>query len=341
VDENDLGKKAKYVTLVVDLDSGRVLWVGEGRGKEALEGFWERLRRSGTKIEAVACDMSGAYWSAINQLTGKSSSKARATCCSTAKKICRQTSVRSWKRPWLTTSLSPRPITSKRSFASSGARQTRTRRRISARLGDRSQPLPVPKVRWKDVNRVAPRRDSVHIRRSSQVLAAGCTLSETMRHLEPLGIPLPPVPSNVPALTPDTQGAKTPRDLLAAHTKAADCRGCHQQIDPIGFVLENFDPVGGWREQWPDIHVDIDPSGVLPDATEILGYTDLKRWIVENIDIFGQCLSEELMIYATGRIPSYAEKQELKQIVAKVEKNKGGFRDLLLALMESKTFRTR
>ena len=67
VDENYLGKKAKYVTLVVDLDSGRVLWVGKGRGKEALEGFWERLRRSGTRIEAVACDMSGAYWSAINE----------------------------------------------------------------------------------------------------------------------------------------------------------------------------------------------------------------------------------------------------------------------------------
>jgi len=67
VDENYLGKKAKYVTLVVDLESGRVLWVGKGRGKEALAGFWQRLRRSGTQIEAVACDMSGAYWSAINE----------------------------------------------------------------------------------------------------------------------------------------------------------------------------------------------------------------------------------------------------------------------------------
>ena len=67
VDENYLGKKAKYVTLVVDLESGQVLWVGKGRGKEALAGFWQRLWRSGTRIEAVACDMSGAYWSAINE----------------------------------------------------------------------------------------------------------------------------------------------------------------------------------------------------------------------------------------------------------------------------------
>src|SRR6218665_809207 len=92
-----------------------------------------------------------------------------------------------------------------------------------------------------------------------------------------LGIPLPPVPNNVPALTPDTQGAKPPRDLLAAHTQSASCFGCHRHIDPIGFVLENFDPVGGWRENWPT-GTKIDPSGKLPDGTEILGYTDLKKW---------------------------------------------------------------
>src|SRR5690606_14358472 len=68
-----------------------------------------------------------------------------------------------------------------------------------------------------------------------------------------LGTPLPPVPSDVPALTPDIRGATTPRDLLAAHTESADCRGCHRQIDPIGFVLENFDPIGNWRNQWPEI----------------------------------------------------------------------------------------
>lgn len=155
-----------------------------------------------------------------------------------------------------------------------------------------------------------------------------------------LGIPLPPVPNNVPALTPDTQGAKTPRDLLAAHTDSASCLGCHRHIDPLGLVLENFDPVGGWRDVWPT-GAKIDPTGKLPDGTEIAGYTDLKKWIAGNSDIFARCLSEKLMIYATGRIPSYAEKKEIASVVAKITKEQGGFRDLLLALMESKTFRTR
>lgn len=156
-----------------------------------------------------------------------------------------------------------------------------------------------------------------------------------------LGTPLPPVPSNVPALTPDIRGAKTPRDLLGAHTQSADCRGCHRQIDPIGFVLENFDPVGNWRDKWPEIDIEIDPSGTLPDGTEILDYTEFKEWLVANTDTFAECLAEKLIIYATGRIPSYAEKKEIEQIVAEVQESEGGFRDLILALVESKTFRTR
>ncbi|MDF1658392.1 MAG: DUF1588 domain-containing protein [Verrucomicrobiales bacterium] len=156
-----------------------------------------------------------------------------------------------------------------------------------------------------------------------------------------IGMPPPPVPNNVPALTPDVQGTSTPRELLSAHTKAADCAGCHRHIDPIGFALENFDPVGRWREEWPEIDVPVDPSGVLPDGTQIEGYLDFKKWLVANIGLVSECLAEKLMIYATGRIPSYAEQIEIKEIVERNEAEKGGFRDLIIALIESETFRTR
>jgi transposase len=53
--------------VVLDLESGRVLWVAEGKGKAALEGFWPKLAASKAKIEAVACDMSAAYWSAVRE----------------------------------------------------------------------------------------------------------------------------------------------------------------------------------------------------------------------------------------------------------------------------------
>ena len=75
-----------------------------------------------------------------------------------------------------------------------------------------------------------------------------------------LGITPPEPPEDVPALTPDTGGTTTPREMLAAHTKEASCANCHQHIDPLGFVLENFDPVGKWRDQWPGTAHKIDAS---------------------------------------------------------------------------------
>jgi len=154
-----------------------------------------------------------------------------------------------------------------------------------------------------------------------------------------IGMPPPEAPEDVPALTPDIRGATTPRELLSAHTKEAACAGCHKRIDPVGFVLENYDPVGRWREVWPKSKKKIDPTGVLPDGTKIKDVTELKKWLVENINFFGLCLSEKLMTYATGRIPNYAERKELESIVSLNIDREKGFQDLLLDLIQSNTFR--
>ena len=65
IDEIYVGKRRGYYTLVMDIKSGRILWVSQGRGKAGLRGFWPRLRRSRVRIRAVAMDMSGAYWAAV------------------------------------------------------------------------------------------------------------------------------------------------------------------------------------------------------------------------------------------------------------------------------------
>ena len=156
-----------------------------------------------------------------------------------------------------------------------------------------------------------------------------------------LGMPPPPPPKNVPALTPDTNGSTTPRELLAAHTQAAACAGCHRRIDPIGFVLENYDPVGRWRQEWPGTATAIDPSGLLPDGTPIQDIHGFKAWLLENIDLFSECVAEKLMTYATGRVPNFAERREIETIVKENHQNGNRFRDLVLALIDSQTFRTR
>jgi transposase len=67
VDEIYVGKRKKFYTLVLDLETGRIVWVGHGRGQAALGRFWRGLRLSKAKIQAVAMDMSGAYWAAVLQ----------------------------------------------------------------------------------------------------------------------------------------------------------------------------------------------------------------------------------------------------------------------------------
>jgi transposase len=61
IDEVHLGKKRKYITIVLDLGTGRVIHIGKGKGKDALKGFWRRLKRSKAKIQAVATDMASGY----------------------------------------------------------------------------------------------------------------------------------------------------------------------------------------------------------------------------------------------------------------------------------------
>ena len=65
IDEISVGGGHRYLTVVLDLESGAVVFIGEGKGSDALDPFWKRLRRSRAQIEAVAIDMSQAYIKAV------------------------------------------------------------------------------------------------------------------------------------------------------------------------------------------------------------------------------------------------------------------------------------
>jgi transposase len=65
IDEIAVAKGHRYLTVVLDLESGAVVFVGDGKGGAALKPFWRRLRRCKAKVEAVAMDMSPAYRDAV------------------------------------------------------------------------------------------------------------------------------------------------------------------------------------------------------------------------------------------------------------------------------------
>ncbi|MFK8113118.1 MAG: DUF1588 domain-containing protein [Rubripirellula sp.] len=169
-----------------------------------------------------------------------------------------------------------------------------------------------------------------------------------------LGDPPPDPPDAVPALTPDTTNASTPKEKLAAHMSDSNCATCHREIDPLGFALENFDPVGRWREHYP-IYTEnekgnatvanghrIDATGIMPDGSEFTDVTDLKKWLTAHPELFARCLSEKLLTYATGRSLSYRERQVVARIVEEQKaKNELRFQSLLLALIDCEVFRAK
>ena len=67
IDEISIGKGHRYLSIVMDLFTGAVVFVGDGKGADALAPFFRRLKRSGARIEAVAIDMSAAYIRALRE----------------------------------------------------------------------------------------------------------------------------------------------------------------------------------------------------------------------------------------------------------------------------------
>ncbi|MGI9474476.1 MAG: DUF1592 domain-containing protein, partial [Rubripirellula sp.] len=96
-----------------------------------------------------------------------------------------------------------------------------------------------------------------------------------------LGTPPSPPPPDVEPLDPDVRGAKTIRDQLDKHRDVASCYDCHRKIDPLGFALENFDPIGRWRDSYGR-NTKIDASGELPGGRTFEDVVGLKDVLLDQ-----------------------------------------------------------
>ncbi len=194
-----------------------------------------------------------------------------------------------------------------------------------------------------------------------KVSANGTTTSPVLRGtwtLERiLGITPPPPPPAVPGVEPDIRGAQTIRQLLEKHRSMASCKGCHQLIDPPGFALESFNPIGGHRERYRSIgagdRVNAEVRGrrvnyrlgqPVDDSGEIEGrafasFDEFKALVNSDRSRFARCLTEKLLTFAAGRELGFSDRAEVKRIVAELEKQGGGLRDLVRLVVRSEVFR--
>lgn len=164
-----------------------------------------------------------------------------------------------------------------------------------------------------------------------------------MDHL--LGTPPPPPPpgveANLDVSVPDGGKPVTIRQRLEQHRSDPTCAACHNMMDPIGFALENFDPVGKFRKRSEG--VEVDASGVFWDGTGFEGPEGLYQMMLARKDLFIQNIAEKLMTYAMGRKVEYYDMPQVRKVVEGAARDDHRFSALVreIALSDAFTHRTK
>ena len=174
-----------------------------------------------------------------------------------------------------------------------------------------------------------------------------------------LGQPPAPPPPGIEGLEPDTRGTTTIREQLAAHRTNPVCASCHRVIDPPGFALESFDPIGGFRTRYrasggemtfgdftvPAPYTDglpVDPSGVTPEGEAFDGIEDYKRLMLrDGLDQVARHLTSQLLVYSTGAEIEFADRNAVERIVARLRDDAYPVRTMIHEVAQSDLFRQR
>ena len=130
--------------------------------------------------------------------------------------------------------------------------------------------------------------------------------------------PPEPPPADVPEL-PEKPEKKdetlTIRERLAAHRERADCAGCHDKIDPLGFALENYGPTGLWRDKYSNGRK-VEPGGTLFRKYEFKNIIEFKDALLAEKDRFTRAFAGHLLSFALGRGLVAADSPALDRIAA-------------------------
>lgn len=130
-----------------------------------------------------------------------------------------------------------------------------------------------------------------------------------------IGRRIPPPPPNVPQLSDDEKSSEglNIQQQLAKHRADANCSACHAKIDPPGIALENFDPIGRWRDTERDGSPIVNREK-LPDGTEMKGVDGLKTWLKSREHEFRTNFHRKLLGYALGRAVLPGDKRLLERL---------------------------
>jgi hypothetical protein len=156
-----------------------------------------------------------------------------------------------------------------------------------------------------------------------------------------VGTPVPPPPADVGSIPAEEAlpDGLTVRQRLEAHRANASCVNCHARIDPLGFALEPFDPIGRWRDAYRDGRP-IDASGTLRDGTTVSGPDGLRDYLRREKAQFHRTISGKLLGYALGRPELASDRPLVEQMTGDLAAG-GRFSALVVRIVTSEPFRNR
>lgn len=161
-----------------------------------------------------------------------------------------------------------------------------------------------------------------------------------------LGVKPPPPPDVVPAIEPDVSGTTTIRQRLAKHSTDRACAECHRKIDPYGFSLEAFDPIGRTRTTYAKPKKGpapkIDTTGEFASGEtyqDFAGFRDILH--DKRNEQFTRHLIRQFLAYGTGRLMEPADEFAIDRIYDKVKQQGLGLRGLVVECLTSDVFRSR
>ena len=154
--------------------------------------------------------------------------------------------------------------------------------------------------------------------------------------------PPPPPPDVVPEIEADDAVIEakglTIRERLKQHATDQTCASCHARIDPLGFVLESYDPIGRWRDQYRG-GLKIDASGKLFGEAEFKDIEQFKDAILARPEKFMRAFSEHLLSYSLGRELKVTDKPAVDRITRRVLADRGRFSTVVVEVAKSMPFR--
>jgi len=153
------------------------------------------------------------------------------------------------------------------------------------------------------------------------------------------GLPVPPPPPGVDTNLENKPGAasKTIRERLAQHRQNPSCSSCHSVIDPLGFALENFDVIGGWRAI-DEAGKPVDASGATVGGDTVDGLGGLRALLLARPEQFPRTVTEKLLSYALGRRLEYNDQPAVRKIVRDAAPGGYHWSSLILGIVESPPF---